>query len=283
MTEAIAHPLPEPDIQFDFGANWAEFSHLLDEARVKEAIRGLLSLLSAEEITGKSFLDIGCGSGLHGLAALRLGAKSLTAIDVNPQSVATTQCVLEKFFPAASVAVIRQSILALDRPEKFPGPFDIVYSWGVLHHTGHMRQALRNAAALVSPGGKLVLAIYKKSPLCSFWRQEKRIYTGAPRWLRRGLDYAYATAYLTALLVTGHNPFTYVREYQQRRGMNWMTDVRDWLGGYPYESASADEMEALLAPLGFRLLRSQNTEKPKAAGLFGCGCGEYVFEKLTVR
>ena len=126
-----------------------------------------------------------------------------------------------------------------------------------------------------------MLAIYKKSPLCGFWRVEKKFYTQAPKTVRAVFDYIYAAVYLAAYALSGKNPLTYVRDYHQKRGMSWMTDVRDWLGGYPYESATAAEMAALLAPFGFTLERSFNTDPPKVAGLFGCGCAEYVFRKST--
>lgn len=269
----------EPDLQFDFGANWAHFARHVNDRRIAEAEEGMKLLIPAEQMQGKSFLDIGCGSGLHALAALRLGAASVTAIDVNPLSVQTTQAVLNRFYPQAKALVHQHSILS-DAPV-MGRPFDIVYSWGVLHHTGNMARAIANTAAQVAPNGLLVLAIYKKSPLCAFWRVEKKFYTKAPRLVRKIMDWTYAVSYLAAYTLSGKNPVSYVRAYYQKRGMSWMTDVRDWLGGYPYESATAAEMEEMLRPHGFTLERAYNTEAPKARGLFGCGCAEYVFRKST--
>ncbi len=280
MTQAALKQVAEPEIQFDFGANWAEFSKQVNDQRIAEAETGLLQLLSEDDLRGQSFLDIGCGSGLHALAALKRGAAEVTAIDVNPRSVATTRAVLAKFLPQAQATVLQHSILSSELPAPLQRNFGIVYSWGVLHHTGHMQQAIAGAAARVAPGGLLVLAIYKKSPLCGFWRVEKKFYTQAPRPVRVVMDYIYAGAYLAAYALSGKNPVSYVRDYHQKRGMNWMTDVRDWLGGYPYESATAEEMTALVKPFGFTLQRSLNTDAPKAAGLFGCGCAEYVFKKI---
>ncbi len=270
---------PEPDLQFDFGANWADFSRHVNERRIAEATEGLNRLLPPDELQGRDFLDIGCGSGLHSLAASRLGAGSITAIDVNPRSVATTKAVLAKFAPERSATVLEHSILSAEFPAELQRSFDIVYSWGVLHHTGHMGKAIAQAATRVKPGGLFVLAIYKRSPLCGFWRAEKKFYTKAPRPVRAVMDYFYAASYLGAYGLTGKNPVSYVREYHTKRGMSWMTDVRDWLGGYPYESATAPEMQGMMAAQGFELVRAFNTDKPKACGVFGSGCAEYVFRK----
>ena len=143
----------EPDIQFDFGANWADFSKQVNDQRIQDAEDGLRRLVPEADLRGKSFLDIGCGSGLHTLAALRLGVASVTAVDVNPRSVSTTRAVLAKFLPHAQADVLQHSILSTVLPESLHRSFDIVYSWGVLHHTGHMLQAISAAAARVTPGG----------------------------------------------------------------------------------------------------------------------------------
>ena len=62
--------------------------------------------------------------------------------------------------------------------------------------------------------------------------------------------------------------------------MSWWYDLIDWLGGYPYESASPEEVVRFLEVRGFRLVRSFGTKAP--FDLFGSCCAEYVFERADV-
>lgn len=264
---------------FGFGENWADYAlHITDE-KINQAQRDLQRLLP-DGVQGKTFLDIGCGSGLHALAALKSGAALVSAIDFDPNSVKTTDAVLKQYWGGENTRVDWGNILDLDTldflPEKY---FDIVYSWGVLHHTGDMKSAIKNATGFVKPKGTFVLAIYKKTPLCTFWKKEKFFYTHAPGFVRGICNYIYAGLYCLGLISTGRNPVSYIRQYPQNRGMRFMTDIKDWLGGYPYESASPQEIEGLMNNLGFTLRCSYNTTPAAARGLFGSGCAEYVFAK----
>lgn len=157
------------------------------------------------------------------------------------------------------------------------GTFDIVYSWGVLHHTGAMWTALERAASLVAPNGMLAIALYRRTPLCGAWRVEKRFYAAAPIMVQSVMRGAYKAAYLAGIAATGRNPGTYVRGYKSSRGMNWHRDVHDWLGGYPYESAGPAVVKAHLGQFGFHVIRS--IEHTAGLGLFGTGCDEYVCQR----
>ena len=128
---------------------------------------------------GKTFLDIGCGSGLNALAALSLGAASVTAVDIDENSVSTTQALLAARAPNPNWSAKLASVFDMT-PDTF-GTFDVVYSWGVLHHTGSMWKAIDCAARLVSPGGLYAIAIYTKTPLCGFWQYEKAFYSKSPK------------------------------------------------------------------------------------------------------
>lgn len=265
------------ETHFAFGENWSDYAAHISDQKIKQAEDGLLKLISASQLQGKTFLDIGCGSGLHSLAALKNGVASATCLDIDPMSVQTAQSVLGKFHDGKNYSIVTHNIL--EKEGFSEGPFDIVYSWGVLHHSGAMWSAVEAAAKYVSPEGLFVIALYKKSPLCGFWAFEKKIYTALPKWARILPDMLYAGALLSVKFLRGDNPVTYVREYHTRRGMRFMNDVRDWMGGYPYESASADEVQEKLKTMGFDLQESYNTANPKAFGLFGSGCAEYVFKK----
>lgn len=250
--------------RFEFGANWQAFLDSVDTEAIAEAERGLLRLLPAERLAGSTFLDIGSGSGLHALAARRLGAE-VTAIDIDPESVGATRRLL-----GAAADVRQANILDVKL-----GRYDIVYSWGVLHHTGAMWQAIDKAAALVKPGGLLVLALYQRTPFCGFWHTEKRFYTAAPKPLRAIIRGAYGAALLARIGLGGRNPFKYVRNYKTARGMNFWTDVHDWLGGYPYESVEPESLVRHLKRAGFVPVIERPL--PKSIGLFGTGCCEFSF------
>ncbi len=150
----MSEDLTQAETHFAFGKNWATYAEKITAAEIAEAEKGLRKLLG-ERLDGLRFLDVGCGSGLHALAALRLGAREVVAVDIDADSVATTLAVLSRWSPAANFRVERQSVFEL-APENV-GTFDVVYSWGVLHHTGDLRRALRQAAALVGEGGRFAL------------------------------------------------------------------------------------------------------------------------------
>ena len=260
-------------VRFGFGNNWLKFVAELNEKQIVEAKESLQQLLGQADLSGLSFLDIGSGSGLSSLVARRLGAR-VHAFDFDPDSVASTQSLRDKYFPGDDGwTVERGSILDASFTQRL-GTFDIVYSWGVLHHTGAMWKALECATTLVAPGGTLAIALYRKTPLCGAWRVEKRLYATAPSAVQTVVRGAYKTAYLAGILATGRNPSVYVRNYKSARGMNWHRDVHDWLGGYPYESANPAEVKTQLGRLGFTVIRS--IERPAGIGIFGTGCDEFV-------
>ncbi|MGL5167211.1 MAG: class I SAM-dependent methyltransferase [Afipia sp.] len=262
------------DSHFAFGENWASYSKLIGEPQIAHAKEGLLKLIPAEEFQGRSFLDIGCGSGLHALAAARLGVARVVGVDIDPNSVATARRILAERDPSRPWQIENISVFDLT-PEHF-GTFDIVYSWGVLHHTGDMWQAVSKAAELVAPGGLLALAFYRETYLDPLWKLEKRLYTNAPQSIQNLIKSGYISAFRVARAVTRQGPFSdYIANYTSRRGMDFEHDVHDWLGGYPYESALAPEVDRRLAALGFKAERV--FARPKSSGIFGSGCDEYVY------
>ena len=263
---------------FKFGENWKGFSRLIDEEALNKARRGLSRMLTEEQIQGARFLDIGCGSGIHALAALSLGAREVVAIDIDPASVETTKEVLDRFGISSRASVEVMSVF--NARSETMGLFDIVYSWGVLHHTGAMWAAVEQAGKLVKPGGIFAIALYRKTSACGFWAIEKRFYAHAPALIQGIIRSAYKAAIISALALTGRNPVRYIRAYS-KRGMNWNTDVHDWLGGYPYESTTSEETVQRVAAAGFRPVSID--KKPGGLGIFGSGCSEYVFQKESLR
>ena len=261
--------------RFEFGKNWSKFLALLNDQRIAEAEASLKRMLEYDDLAGKSFLDIGSGSGLFSLAARRLGAR-VHSFDYDPHSVACTAELRRRYFPDDAAWTV-QSGSALDADYlRSLGTFDIVYSWGVLHHTGQMWQALDNARLPVAPGGKLFVAIYNDTGSQSArWKWIKKTYNGLPRPLRPPFallavapDEMKNLLRAAATLKVG----AYVRswtDYDQNRGMNKWRDVIDWVGGYPYEVARADAIFDFYRQRGFALA------KLNCGG--GLGCNEFVF------
>jgi SAM-dependent methyltransferase len=270
MSEAS---LKDVSTHFAFGENWANYSKLIDAEAIAQAEAGLSKLIPAENFKEQTFLDIGCGSGLHSLAAAKLGVISITAMDIDINSVETTKQVIRTHNPNVKTDIRQLSIF--DPSVSDLGEFDIVYSWGVLHHTGDMWPAVRNAAARVKLGGKFVIALYQRTPLCRAWCVEKRLYTNSPAFIQFLVRCLYISAYALRCVIRGINPFAFIRNYKGSRGMDFFHDVHDWVGGYPYESASVKEVEDFVRPLGFEMIRS--FPQPSGVGFFGTGCAEFVF------
>ena len=144
--------------RFQFGKNWTRFLGVLDEDRIREAERSLCEMLGVARLDGKTFIDVGSGSGLFSLAAYRLGA-SVYSFDYDPQSVATTLELRRRYAPGdARWQVENGSVLDSEYVTSL-GQFDVAYSWGVLHHTGDMWRAMDNVVSLVGPGGHLFIAL----------------------------------------------------------------------------------------------------------------------------
>lgn len=257
-------------LAFDFGQNWQDFSDArLDQTRFQSAVASLDTLIGHANLKGKSFLDVGCGSGLFSLAAAAAGCARVTGIDVNPKCVQA--CTdngkrLRESVRDAGTLDFRQGSALDPNFMRGLGTFDVVYAWGSLHHTGAMWDAIRNTAACVSPnGGVFTLAIYNTHWSCWGWKQIKRVYNLCPRPLRPMFNWSFAGVIgLAKWLVTRRNPF------HKQRGMDFWYDVIDWLGGYPYEYASAGEIRTFVEALGFKLVRVTPPEAPT-------GCNEFVF------
>jgi 2-polyprenyl-6-hydroxyphenyl methylase/3-demethylubiquinone-9 3-methyltransferase len=267
--------LTERESHFEFGENWKRYSKLIDQKRIEFAIEGLKKLFP-DGLVGRTFLDIGCGSGLHSLAALLLGAAEVTAVDIDENSTATTQELLTKFAPGQNWTV---KIASVFDPLPFSSSkFDVVYSWGVLHHTGDMWRAIECASQLVKTGGQFAIAIYSATTFDAFWKTEKKFYSRAPRPVQWAIRQTYIAAYFAGKVALRQNPVAFVRNYYQSRGMNFSHDVHDWLGGYPYEAATATELHDRICQMGFTEVRSFRL--PPTRGLFGAGCHEFVFYKI---
>lgn len=259
---------------FAFGANWRRFLSVLDEDRIAEAERSLAEMLELPDLAGKRFLDIGSGSGLFSLAARRLGANAVS-FDIDPDSIACTQALRDEYrqddpdwLVAAGSALDTQFLDTL-------GQFDIVYAWGVLHHTGAMRQALGNVDRLVTEGGLLFIAIYNdEGGPTRRWAWIKRTYVRLPRGLRFLVLWpAFVKMWWKAMLrdLLLGNPLRTWRTYSRDRGMSPWRDVVDWVGGYPFEASTPEAI--------FEFYKAKGYSLRKLKTCIGSGCNEFVFHK----
>jgi SAM-dependent methyltransferase len=266
--------------RFEFGANWSHFLALLDETRIADAENSLREMLGVTELRDRRFLDIGCGSGLFSLAARRLGAQ-VYSFDFDPQSVACAQELKRRYFPDDPQWRVDQgSVLDKEYLERL-GRFDIVYSWGVLHHTGSMWVAIENAIGRVAaPHGTLFIAIYNDQGWKSHaWWFVKLLYNRLPRLLKR--PFVLVVSLVThALVIIKYSiklkPMVAIAPLlsdRRGRGMSARYDAVDWIGGFPFEFAKFEVLAAYLEARGFAL---SNYRRYRSHG-----CNELVVRRAS--
>lgn len=254
---------------FDFGSNWLAFSEKkLDANRLVIAKQSLQKLLKIKTLKECSFLDIGCGSGIFSIAAHQMGASKVIGIDINPNSIKSSLENCRRFAPKSKINFKKCSVLHVKKLNEL-GKFDIVYAWGVLHHTGSMWKAMHNTANQVKPSGTLVVSIYNQHFTSPLWKIIKWSYNRIPRPLQKVmLIFFSGIIYITKLITTKRNPLI------KERGMDFWFDVVDWIGGYPYEYTEPNNVISFMANMGFKLQNYIPANVPT-------GCNEFVFVKQS--
>lgn len=252
--------------RFEFGANWADFveKHFSQE-RVDISRRHLLDFLGRDSLDGLRVLDIGCGSGLHSLAAWQSGAAHILSFDFDQKSVETTRALHQLANQPSEWRILQGSVLDTEFMDTLPQA-DLVYSWGVLHHTGDVWNAIRLSREKVAPGGLMYLALYsadmQTDPPPEYWLDVKRRYVAARPLRRRMMEAAFLWRFRLQ-----NRPWRlpelirHARHYKKSRGMNYMTDVRDWLGGWPMEFCyDADVVKFVTEDESFKLEKMKTGE-----------------------
>jgi 2-polyprenyl-6-hydroxyphenyl methylase/3-demethylubiquinone-9 3-methyltransferase len=256
--------------RFEFGRNWQQFADRMSPARIADAEESLCSMLRTRGLAGQRFLDVGCGSGLFSLAARRLGAV-VHSFDFDRVAVATAIELRRRFFPEEREWSIEQgSVLDRSYLESL-GHFDVVYAWGVLHHTGALWEALANAISCVGERGQLFIAIYNDQGWTSrYWTGVKRLYNHH-RWTRPilvGLHAPYLIAGpIVVRILAG-------RRAKAERGMARWHDLIDWLGGWPFEVARPEEIAGCMSRFGLVMTGQRLCGRRQ-------GCNEFVFERVS--
>ncbi|MFZ3069228.1 MAG: class I SAM-dependent methyltransferase [Microgenomates group bacterium] len=262
---------------FSFGENWQEYLNKVSPKKIIQAENSMLDLISKSQLKNKSFIDIGCGSGLFSFAAYRFGVAKLLSVDIDKYSIKCVNRLKQQEDNPINWLVKHGSILN----QKFVnslGKFDIVYSWGVLHHTGDMYQAFNNIIKICKKNSYLILAIYNKnrglsalfSGSSDLWLKIKKTYNSSGWFGKKIIEYLYYIWFVFGYILTLRNPFLYIKNYNNR-GMFFTTDIKDWLGGYPYEYASVDELINYFSNKGFfvkKIISSDNL-----------GCHQILFFK----
>ena len=258
---------------FDFGENWREFSanHLSAE-RIEEARREFRILTAGLDFEGATFLDVGFGQGFGSLFAEEMGAK-VAGIDSNPKCLEAVEF-SRKAFPndvGRNLDLAVGSILSVQDVERLRAKtvcgYDVIHAWGVLHHTGKMTEAFTNCANLLCDEGHLIVAIYNAHWSSPFWKQVKKLYCLSGRKTRKAMIWFFAPLVAGAkVLVKKGNPFN------KERGMDFMVDLVDWVGGYPYEWATVDQIVDLGEKHDLQIVRVIRSSVPT-------GCNEFVFRR----
>lgn len=257
--------MSEKEMRFSFGKNWENYAKKhFSEERVEISRKHLLEFLKVDNLQGKYFLDIGCGSGLHSLAALRAGAAKIVSLDIDTDSVNTTK-MLKSFSDNPSHWTVIQGSILDDQFLNTLEPADIVYSWGVLHHTGAMWTAMDNVARLMKDDALFYVALYDHdiqiNPPAEFWLDVKQRYNRGGWFTKRRMELWYIWKFVL-YKKWGNLPdlLRRITGYKQSRGMEFYTDLVDWLGGWPMEFAKRRDVKQWAEKTGLEMVTMETGE-----------------------
>ena len=251
-------------MRFKFGKNWKKYSKLITNERIKDASNSLKEFFEVENFDNKSFIDVGCGSGIFSISACLLGAK-VKSFDFDTDSVECTQDLSKKIL-GKSISIEKGDILDSVYVKKL-GEFDYVYSWGVLHHTGDLNSALKNIDNLVKKNGKLFISIYNNQGIKSeIWKIIKILFNKVE--ILQPVLILFFLIFMKAPEIL----FKFFVKRKEVRGMAPVTDLIDWLGGYPFETAKPEYIFDFFFKLNYSLVKLKTVSGKS-------GCNEFIFIK----
>lgn len=261
--------------RFKFGKNWESFSKKISNERLNVAKESLREMLGISDLEGKDFLDIGSGSGLFSLAAFQMGAK-VYSMDYDPDSVECTKQLNSTYAKSSEGWIVSEGSVLDNKYMSSLGEFDVVYSWGVLHHTGDMNKALHNAIIPLKEGGKLFIGIYNDQGNKSrIWLNIKKLYNRNHiyRFILTSIYVTYLVFRMGSLdIIKLKNPVNRYEKYKKNRGMSMYHDWIDWLGGLPFEVASPKYIvDFFYSNYGLKLIKIKTTST--------VGINEFVFTR----
>jgi 2-polyprenyl-3-methyl-5-hydroxy-6-metoxy-1,4-benzoquinol methylase len=139
-----------------------------------------------DALGGMETLEVGCGSGFAAQLMAEAGA-NVVAVDLTPWAVETTRKRFEAFGLRAEIREADAEELPFENDR-----FDLVFSWGVIHHTTDMNRALGEIVRVCKPGGRVILMLYhRRSFFFAFYRGLARF---LPLARRLGLHFEGARA-----------------------------------------------------------------------------------------
>jgi 2-polyprenyl-3-methyl-5-hydroxy-6-metoxy-1,4-benzoquinol methylase len=109
-----------------------------------------------DDLHGRRVLEIGCGMGLHSLELARRGAE-VHAVDLTETAVEATRARMKEFEVEADVRQADAESLPYD-----DRTFDLVWSWGVIHHSARTARVVREIARVTKPGGQTRVMVYNR-------------------------------------------------------------------------------------------------------------------------
>lgn len=124
------------------------------------------SIMEFDNFSDKRLLEIGCGLGTDLLQFARAGAIA-TGVDLTPASIE----LVKKRFAAEGIPVDAQVADAEHLPFE-DDRFDVIYSFGVLHHTPDTQKSIDEVYRVLKPGGRILIMLYHKNSI--------HVYLGAP-------------------------------------------------------------------------------------------------------